>query len=137
MKISALKEAVAQDEEGAVLPVEGKDGEPYTAADGTPCTITVVGSESKRMRAAVDRQTRRVLRNQRTKMDPDALRTNRIELAAAAVVAWHGFEDEAGTDVPCTPENVTEVLGAADHVLEQVEAGVRRHASFFAKSSAS
>lgn len=137
MKLSTLKQAVAQDEEGAVITIEGKDGEEYTAADGSPMTITVVGSESKRIRAVVDRQTKRVFRQQRRQVTPELLRANRIELAAAAVTAWHGVEDDDGNAIPCTPENVAEVLNAADHVLEQVEAGVRRHASFFSNSSAS
>ena len=135
MKISTLKTKVAESEKGAIVPIEGQDGEAYTAADGSPATITLLGSESKKLRAVSDKQTRRVLRDQRTKMTPEELRANRIELATAAVIDWHGFEDDAGNPIPCTAENVAEVLAAAPHVLEQVESGVRRHASFFSASS--
>lgn len=136
MKLSELKAAVATDEEGVVVPIEGKDGEAYTADDGSPCTMTVVGMESKRLRSVGDRQTRRVLRNQVTKPTPEMLRSDRVEKAAAAVIAWHGWEDDHGADIPCSPENVAALLDEADHVLEQVEAAVRRHASFTKPPSA-
>jgi hypothetical protein len=135
MKISSVKEAVAKDEDGAVLPIDGKDGEPYLAHDGSPATMTIVGLESKRMRDITDKQQRRALRRQVAKITPEMLREERIEKAAAAVIAWHGWEGDDGTELACTPENVAALLGAAEHIMEQVEAGVRRHASFFTKPS--
>lgn len=137
MKLSELKVAVAKDEEGVVVPIVGKDGEEYTALDGSPVTITVVGAEAKRIRDARTVQTKRVLRQQRTRLDVEDLRTNRIELAAAGVIAWHGWEDDNDQPIACTPENVKAVLAAAEHVLDQVEQGIQRHAAFFGPSSTS
>lgn len=134
MKLSTLQAVVAQDEEQVTVPLYGKNGETLKAADGSDLTITVVGSESKRYRAARDAQTRRMLRQQR-KLEPGDLRTNRIDLAAAAVVAWHGLEDDSDAPVVCTPENVKMLLGVSESMLEQVEEAISRHASAFLERS--
>jgi hypothetical protein len=125
MKLSTLKTAVARSEDAAIIPLLDETGEPYLASDDSPVTVSVVGSESKRIRDARD------------KLDPADLRTNRIELATAGVIAWHGIEAEDGSAIECTPANVREFLGAAEHVLTQVEDGIARHARFFAPPSAS
>lgn len=134
MNINELDATIAQDEEGVVIPVYAKNGDPDLASDGSQTTITVVGSDSERYRRAQDIQTRRMLRTRRAKMEPDDIRANRIELAASAVIAWHGIEAD-GQPVPCTLESVRLVL-KAQYMLEQIEAAVNEHASFLAKSSA-
>lgn len=135
MDVSQLDAVIAQDEEGSVIPINQKNGEPYMGADGSPSTITVVGSESKRYRQAKDAIQRRNLRSRASKVEPADLLRNRIELAAAAVIAWNGWEEE-GKPYPCTPENVKRLF-RADHIFEQVEMGIFAHADFFGKSSAS
>ena len=47
MNIQELDQIMAQDEEGAVIPIYQKNGEPYLALDETQSTITVVGTESR------------------------------------------------------------------------------------------
>lgn len=131
MDIAELQREVAQDEEGATVPIHDKRGEPYLAADGSPLTITVCGPDAKRVLAAVDAQTRRILKQRRAEPTPEEIRQRRIETAAAAVIDWHGWEAD-GRPLPCTPENARAVL-SAPHVLAQVEAAVNAHASFFAK----
>jgi len=135
MDISKIDTERAQDEEGVEVKITAKNGEPDLASDGTQTTITVVGVESDRYRKAVDRQTRKLLRNRRNQPEPADIRADRIELAAAAVIAWHGFEDN-GKEVPCTLENVRAVL-RAQYILEQVETGIQGHADFFVQSSGS
>jgi hypothetical protein len=137
MKISALKASTDKHDEGMVVPILDESGEPMLAADESPVTVTVVGIESKRIRKVEDKQTRRVWRTGATDPDPDLLRKNRVELAAAAVIDWHGFEDDNDQPVPCTPENVVAVLSSSGHVLKQVEAGVRRPRALFPPASAS
>lgn len=135
MDISKIKDEVAKDEEGATVTVYQKNGDPYLAADGTtPCTFTVVGDESKRVRQAKDRQTKRVLRDRQREIEPGDLRTNRIELAAAGLIDWSGWESD-GQPVPCTADNAKTLLGSADHLLEQAEEAIRRHARFFVERS--
>lgn len=140
MDIKKVSEQSANEENGAVIPIVDKTtDEPYRAEDGSESTITVVGSESKRYRRAQDQLTRRTIKR-RGAPSPDELRDDRIELAAAAVTAWHGWESKEGdvaTPVQCTPENVKQLLGASQDILQQVETGIREHARFFAKPSRS
>lgn len=133
MNIGDIKALVAKDDEGAVIPIYQKDGEPYMAADGkTPATITVVGSESKKYKAAKHAQYRRMQKRvKRGSGDatPEEIERDAIELVAAAVVGFDGWEDD-GKPLVFTPENVKLLLGF-DHILDQVQAGIHRHASFF------
>lgn len=134
MDIQQVAAAVAQDEEGVVVPINGRDDEPYLAADGSPATITVLGSESKKLRQVRDGQFKRLLKH-RGKLEAKDIRENRIELAAAAVVSWSGWTAN-GAPFECTPGNVKALL-EHEHILTQVEEGINRHADFFAKSSSS
>ena len=134
MDITKIAEEVARDEEGSTFTPHDKHGDPYLGADGAPATITVVGSDSKRVRAVKDAQTRRMLRRQRTRLEPADLRQNRIEVAAAAVIEWTGWEDANGKPLPCTPEHVAELL-TVDHILVQVEEEIDRPRNFSTSSS--
>lgn len=137
MKLSEVKAQVAQDEEGVPIPIKKKNGDPYLAADNkTPVTMTVLGSESKAVRKAEARQTRRVWRGQQQDIDEDTLLANRAERCAAAVVGWQGIEDDHDKPIPCTPENVKTLLMAAPHILDQVQRAVDGGARFFASASA-
>lgn len=135
MDIGKLDSIIAADEEVADVTITQKSGEPYLAADGTPATIGVVGSESKQYRLGRDKITRKLTRMGRVRFEPEDIRKNRVEQAAAAVVRWHGWEMN-GKDWPCTPENV-KLLLAYDHILEQVEYAIASHADFFGKPSGS
>lgn len=136
MDINKIQVEVAKDENGVVVPINQKNGEPYVGADGKPATVTVVGSESKRYRAARDAISRKMLRGRRSRLEPEDLMRNRVDMAAAGVIDWSGWESN-GKPAPCTPENVKALLLAADHILEQVESGISEHADFFANSSKS
>lgn len=135
MDLSQITAAIQQDEEGVVVPLTDRGGEPQFAADGSPVSITIVGMESARYRRAHDAQTRRMMRTRRTKLEPEDIRQNRVALAAAAIIAWHGIERD-GQPVPCTPENV-DLLLRPSWMLAQVESAIEAHADFFAKGSAS
>lgn len=138
MKISTLHTSVAQDEEGAPVPINDPLGEPYYAADGTtPVSFTVVGLQSKAARTERERQTRRFIRAAGEQSDPASIKANRVGMAVACTIGWTGLEDEADQPIPLSPANVRLVLEADDRVLEQVEAGIRKHASFLASSKKS
>jgi hypothetical protein len=135
MDITKIAEVVAQSEQGTTSPVYQPNGEPYLAADGkTPCTFTCVGKESKRVKLARDKQTKRMLRDRRGDVEVEDVRQNRVELAAAGLIEWTGWEAN-GAPWPCTPENVATLLDSADHLLEQAERLVDGHARFFGKPS--
>jgi hypothetical protein len=132
-----LEELLSLDERPATFElIEKATGEPYKAADGSPVTLTVVGEDSKRVRAADDAVTRRMLGSRRSKATPEDLLNNRIARASAAVIAWHGIEDEGGAPLPCTQDLVRGLLVVPDH-LRQVEEAVGGHSGFFVKRSGS
>ena len=124
---------IAQDETGAAVPITDQTGEPLLAADGSPATVTVLGRESKRVRAAVSANTSRMLRGRKAKLDAADIRANRVAVAIAAVTGWHGFEVD-GADAPCTEDNLRAFF-RAEYTLEQVESAISGHADFFTTSS--
>jgi hypothetical protein len=115
-------------------PINKSTGNPFMARDGkTPCTLTTVGADSKRVRASVERATDRMLNARRKKMTPADLHQNRISTAAAAVVQWTGWDDN-GVEAECSTKNVEALLALPD-VLRQVEEKVNEHADFFVTPS--
>ena len=139
--MASLKEitrVVAQDEEGAEVPIFQKSGEPYLGMDGEPSTFTVVGSESKRYRQAKHAHLRKMGKRARrsgTNVEPEQMERDSKDLVAAAVIDFRGWDD-GKTDLPFTPENVKALL-EFDHIFEQVNVGVQSHADFFAGTSGS
>lgn len=127
-----LDSIIAQDEEGVVTVIYQKNDEPYLAPDGSPCTMTLVGAEAKRVTKATEAVQRRLGR--RGKQE-DAVTQMRVERAIAAVIGWHGWT--AG-DQPaaCTPENLR-IVCRAQHILVQIETARDGHADFFATPSPS
>ncbi|MFH1603814.1 MAG: hypothetical protein ABIH03_07900 [Pseudomonadota bacterium] len=137
MDIKKLDAVIALDEQEVEIVIYQKDGTPYLAPDGkTPCTITVVGEESQRVRDAKRATQRRILHQRTARIGPEEIERNRIFEAAAAVTRWSGWT--AGSDAPaaCAQENVRELL-RVPHILTQVEQGVSGHADFFKQQSGS
>lgn len=133
MDLSQLDAEIAKDERGAVVTINQKNGDPYISQDGSPSTVTVLGSESKRYQDAKNAITKRALSQRRSKLDPADISRNRLDLACAAITDWSGWES-GGKPAQCTPENVKSLL-RAEHILEQVESAVMGHADFFGKPS--
>lgn len=131
--MASLKQVTSQiekDEEGVVVAITQRNGQPYLAADGSPSTITVYGSEAptyKKRRDAFYQE----LADSAEEADRHA---NRIALAACTVKAWHGWEGEDGADIPCTVANARGLL-SVEHILYQVEKGATQGADFFGASS--
>jgi len=135
MKLSDLKEIVANDETGFTFPLLDPNGEPY-GAEGAPITFTVLGTQSKARRKAEDAEARRLLRAGRSQLEPDDIRVRRINLAASCVIAFAGWEDETGAPLAFSSHNVRELLGADERILGQVETAIERHSSFLSKPAA-
>lgn len=136
MDIGKLAEVIALDEQEVEFTVYQKDGTPYLAADGkTPCTITVVGEESKRVTDAKYASQRRMLHQRKQRLEPADILFNRITEAAAAVTRWSGWT-VGDTPAECTMENVRALL-KAPHILTQVEQAVTGHSDFFKQPSTS
>lgn len=128
--LQAVVGQIAADEQPRDVTIYQRNGLPYLAADGTPATISVLGSESakyKQLRADVYRDLANAV-------SADDAAATRIAIAAAAVVAWHGWESD-GKPLPCSVTNVRGLL-VLEHILIQVENGVSRRADFFGGASA-
>ena len=137
MKLDELAKLTAKDEEGVTGTIYQRDGDPYLAADGTESTFTVVGAESKRYRDAKLAHQRKMFKRARSgrTITPEEANLDAQRLAAAAVIAWHGWED--GTKaLECTRDNVLKVL-AYDHIFDQVGAMIQGHAVFSDSGSGS
>lgn len=135
MRLDQLKESVAQDEEGASVTINDPNGEPYTAADGSEVTMTVLGAQSKARRKAEDAAAQSLARAGRAGFEPEAMRARRLNLAAACVTGWSGWEDESNQPIPFSAANVKTVFATDDRILAQVESAIERHSAFLAKSS--
>lgn len=130
--LQTVLDQIAKDDTGVAIPILQRNGKPYLAADGSKATITVIGSESTRFRKA---RTAVYRKSAESPQDDDEINAaSRIALAASAVTGWHGWESSNGTPLLCEPKNV-EVLLSVEHILAQVEAGIRRSSDFFADGS--
>lgn len=135
-KLELIREQVAQDENIIDLPIYQKDGQPYLAADGvTPSTIGIFGSESKSIHDAKQAIQRVFLASPKTRLDPSDVFENRVALAAAGVARLTGWEGDDDQPMPYSRENAVVLISSADHILEQVEEGIKRHAAVFKTAS--
>lgn len=133
MDLKNLKKIAEEDEKGVVTIIYQRNGEPYTALDGSDSTMTILGSESKAYRKAKRATMRRMLNLKRNRVEVEEVEANRIAQAAAAVTEWHGWDD-GKVDLPCKREHVEETL-VWEHILEQVEAAIKGHSDFSSGSS--
>lgn len=129
--IKQVQASVAKHDTPISIEIENAQGEKYLALDGTPATISVVGSQSERARRWEDAERERIRKGVSRDVD-----TRRLDSVTAVVTTWHGWDD-GKKDLPCTPENVRALLGApeARHILRQVENGIDNHALFSEASS--
>ncbi len=134
MNIEQMEARRQHHNEGAVLEIYDELGELYVNSKKEKGTITVVGAESKLYKAgkhaSYRRMQKRVKATGRADTPPEEVEREAVDLAVAAVIGIAGWETADGQPIPFTPESVR-VLLSFDHILEQVNAGIHRHASFF------
>jgi hypothetical protein len=126
---------VAQSEQVVTITIYQPNEEPYKGPDGKDVTISVVGKESKAYIDAENAIVRRASKQRRQASVVDNMRQNRIDLAAACITGWSGWES-GGKPFPFTTENAKKLLGTR-HILEQVEQAIGEHAANFTKTSTS
>lgn len=131
MRIDTLKDLVARDEEGVIVPMLDPHEEPYTASDGTPTTFSVLGKQSSARRTAEDTESKRWLGRNVQKLDPADLRARRLNLAAACVNGQTGWEDENNRPIAYSPAIVKTILATDERILEQVETAIDKHSLLF------
>ena len=137
MKLDTLKVLAEKDDEGVTITIYDRAGEAYKASDGTDATMTVVGSESKTYRKAKLDQSRKMMKRLRSgarDVPVEQAELDAQKLAASAVTAWHGWEDDKEKPLPCTVDNVLKVV-AYDHIYSQVQQAIQGHAGFFTGDS--
>lgn len=120
--------AIAQEDEAALaVVIRDRDGNPYRAKDGTPSTISTLGSESPQYKKLRDQAMKQCGLEGASEED------TAIAVTAAAVTAWHGWDDD-GAELPSSPENVRALL-TLDHIRSQVDGGAMRRSRFFGGES--
>lgn len=116
---------------------------PILSADGTPATLTMLGSDSD-IAKRLNRQQRATLQNRLSAMafrgekqegltedDLAAQEAHDLEIVIACTVAWTGFEDDDDDATPCTPETVRAVYESAPYLVEQAMRHLRDRSRFF------
>jgi hypothetical protein len=127
-------------EDGAVLELKDPAGEPILKDDGSPVTITLAGTESKKWKKARNAVGDRYLKNANPRnsspvrtMD-EALSDQAFQLASVTL-AWDGVIVD-GQELPCTHDNAKKIYLQYDWVREQVDLFVGERRNFWKASSA-
>lgn len=134
--LSAARQIVAREEEGADLPIKGADGKPLFYLDGTeqkPVTVGVIGSYSSTFRKLMTERTQLAKRLGR-EPTPEEERAADLDLIASCVTRWAGFFD-GDTPLPCTKANVLDAL-TIPWIEVQIDRGAVTHDRFFGASVA-
>lgn len=141
----------ATDMEKDVVATRAGLGAPLLAADGTPCTLTLMSPESPAAKARQHRRTA-AARNRLearlhagsakgdatpAEMTPEDIAAEELadlEDLVALTVGWHGFEDDDGQPVPFSPENVRALYLACPPIREQALSFALDRRNFFARN---
>lgn len=137
MDITKAGAVTEREDEGVVVEINDEAGNPAFGPDGTTrVTITVVGTYSKRYRAALE-ANRRWWRKHvgRTKPTDQQIEAQALELMAASIISWQGFT-AGGADYPFTKANAVALFDQAPWIREQVETAMSDHEGFFTTGSA-
>ncbi len=130
MDLSALDTRKAADE-GAKLhlrhPVEDT---PLTKDDGSPITITLVGSDSATFKRAMQVQAdRRLKSNNRRAISMQSIEDDAVDLLSAATVGWDGIVVD-GKELPFSNENAKTLYERFPWIREQVNSFIGERANF-------
>ncbi len=126
------------EDEGAWIEINGIEGEPMLwGPEKKPVRIRVVGSYSKLYRRLTHAQTTKAVKRRTTQITGELLHKQRMEVISGCVLAWEGFFNGPGVELPFARENVKLVLEGYPYILEQVEAAIEDHEAFTGASSSS
>lgn len=126
------------DDQPVPVPMLSRDGEPYQGKNG-PTVLFVVGEYSKEYRKGDKRVINKTLKRARQgeEIDADEIEETGLERCSYAVVGWENVEDDHGTPVPFSRQNVIAYLTAVPWNQVKVEQAIKGHARFFKRASAS
>lgn len=135
LNLKALEAEKAGDDQGTVVPLKDRAGDPYLDSTGQPVTMTVLGAFAAPVRQAKAQNKRRWVKAlQRGQDDADPNDLSSVNVGCAAVVGWSGVEHD-GEPVKFTPENLRAVLMAAPWIVTTVMAAVENPKLFSISSS--
>ena len=131
-------------EQGLVVELENpfEPEKPFVDDDGVPYSITILGADAGKVRAAEKKQLNRILTAIRKNKDADAEagEQDNIEKLAAATLAWH-LPSVDGEVLPNPPtERAARKLYSDPRfpwIVEQLTKRIGDRARFFKKSSSS
>jgi hypothetical protein len=131
--IKAVQDRLKQANEIYDLPIVDEAGQPYLSKDGLrQSSIGIVGRDSKAYRDATEAFSKKVSQMPAVQRESVDWRRGYALCGVRRLTDWENGDEP----FPYSEENAA-VLLAAEHILEQVENGIRRHGSFFVKPSTS
>jgi hypothetical protein len=120
MDIKKIPEAVAKENKPATLLLNGPDGKPDFASDGTRSTLSIVGVYSDHYQAKAQEFRDAQQEDGAVELIPSE---RNIVVNGWAITAWHGIESD-GVEIPLTDENIKQVLMAAPWIYEKLSVGL-------------
>ena len=122
----------AKQDKGTTVVFRDELGEAFTfkneAGELQDVTVLVAGTLSSRYRKAESAQRDRMLKRRTMTLTDETLQKNQLDLISACVLEWNLHVD--GKPVPCTKENVAQVLMSAPWLRNDLEAAMSDAARF-------
>jgi len=116
----------AKQNKGTTVIFRDELGEPFTFTDANGDTkevaVVIAGSLSSIYRKAESAQRDRMLKRRTTTLTDEMLQKNQTDLISACVLEWNLHVD--GKPVPCSKENVSQVLLSAPWLRNDLEAAM-------------
>lgn len=135
MDLSSFKGRAAKRDAGIVVPITHPD-----TGEKTDMSVTIASYKSERVKKVQRRLANAAMREQRRNPKKaatvDEVEEKAMDIMAAAVIDWSGFERD-GKPLPCTPENVRAVLTDPDmdFVAEQIDKAAEDDQAFTTASA--
>jgi hypothetical protein len=133
--LNQFKQDLEREEEGVLIPLNGRNGKPHKNPDGTQPKLRVAGPYSAPVRAAEQKNSKRLIQSFKKKGDDADLDDSTLTRLSAAVIGWENLLDDDGTPVPYSPANARKVLEALPWVRDDVAEALEEYAGFFGSSS--
>lgn len=131
-----LSQFEVEDTDVARMPVVSPvTGEPLTADDGSPVTISLISQDSQKFRSLRRKAIDRRLKNRGARQTYTAAQAeaDSIEALCDATVGWENVVLD-GEQLECTPDNVRKVYKRLPWLVTQVDAFVADLANFMQPS---
>lgn len=135
IELSSKQDVAKREDEGQLVHLRDEFGEPWLE-NGSPVTVTVVGTYSTRYRRAEAAAGRRFQKQMRSQGGDFDMRAYNEDVAAQCITAWTEFTDNGQPTTP-TRELVLRLFAAMPWIYPQVNAAMENHAAFFGKASPS